>query len=423
MFTVKPFRINKIKAREILDSKGTPTVEVDLATESGLFRSSVPSGISTGKSEAIELRDGGLRFGGKGVLNAVKNINDMIAPKLEGLMISSQEEIDHILIKLDGTGNKSKLGANAILAVSIAASRAHAAQSGFELYRYFCEILSQTPGLPKPCFLLIEGGLHAGNDLDVQEFMIWPRLNSYAEELTAGAEIYSNLRAILEKKYGKNSINVGYEGGFAPSLAKTEVALNLIVEAINNSGYKDKVSIALDIASSTFFQNGIYRFEERRLKSSSLFDFYKKLIENYPIFAIEDPFSQDDFDGFKMITEKLGSSKNLKIIGDDLLTTNLEKIRKAHSLSLCNSVVIKPNQVGTITETIQAVKEAKKDGWGVFMKHRSGETNDDFIADFSVGLGGQGWIMAGAPARGERVAKYNRLLKIEEDLNSTPGKK
>lgn len=449
MYKMKPFKIKRVKAREILDSKGTPTIEVDLVTETGSFQASVPSGVSTGKSEAVELRDGGMRYNGKGVLNAVRNINELIAPKFEGLMISNQEEIDYILIRLDGTKDKSRLGANAILAVSIAACRACVAQNRDELYRYFLDVLCESPGIPNPCFLLIEGGMHAGNYLDMQEFMVWPYGGPFSENLRVGVEVYNTLRGILEKRYSKNSVNVGLEGGFAPPLKKTEEALDLIVSALKKSGYEDKVLIAIDVAASTFFKNGSYRFEGKNRDVAGMLDFYEKILREYPIFSIEDPFAEEDFEGFKDMNEKFGmkvsvgpqskeilragergeedfhkinsldSYKGLRVVGDDLLTTNVERMKKAFSLNACNATVIKPNQVGTVTETIKAIIEAKdKNKWGVFIKHRSGETNDDFIADLAAGLGGHGWLMAGAPARGERLAKYNRLLRIEEELNN-----
>jgi len=415
MKTSKNSRIKKIKAREILDSKGNPTVEVDLFTDLGLFRASVPSGISTGKTEAVELRDNEERYRGKGVLTAVRNVDEIMAPKFIGENDVDQERIDRTLIELDGTKNKSRLGANSILAVSLAVCRAAAEEMRLPLYRYLSHLAGTKPLLPRPCLLVIEGGRHASNKLDFQEFIILPEADSFKERLQRGTEIYHCLGSILEKTGDEAAANVGYEGGFTPALEKTEEALKLIVEAINQAGYERQVKIIIDAAASTFFKSGKYHFEGKKLNKEALLSFYAGMVKNYPLFAIEDPFSEDDFEGFTMMTEKLG--KKIFIIGDDLLTTNIERIRKAERLSACNGLILKPNQVGTVTETLEAASEARKNHWQVFVKHRGGETNDDFIADLATGLG-TGWIMAGAPARGERVAKYNRLLRIEEELNA-----
>ncbi|MBZ9569741.1 phosphopyruvate hydratase [Patescibacteria group bacterium] len=411
--------IKSIKAREILDSKGWPTIEVDLETSGFLVKASVPSGTSKGKYEAVELRDGGKRYLGRGVLEAVKNINEIIAPKLIGEEVENQKKIDQILVELDGTKNKSRLGANAIIGVSMAVCRAGAKAQKLPLYKYISQLYENTSRrdwvvkLPNPCFLMIEGGLHAGNDLDIQEFMIAPEGDSFKEKLQIGTEIYHTLFSILEKECGENSRNVGYEGGFAPPLKRTTEALNFIIKATKKAGYQDQMKIILDVAASSFFKKGIYRFEGLTLTKEGLLDFYTELFKKYPIFAIEDPFSEDDWEGFKMMTEKFG--KNITIIGDDLLVTNLERIKKAVRERSCNGLILKPNQIGTITETIEAAKYVIEDGFRVFVKQRGGETPDDFIADLAVGLGA-GWIMSGAPARGERVAKYNRLLEIEDEL-------
>ena len=427
-------KIKKIKAREILDSRGNPTVEVELETDFGVSSASVPSGVSKGKYEVIELRDGGKRYGGMGVMRAVKNVNEVIAPNLIGKDLIKQKEIDNLLIELDATENKSHLGANAILAVSIAVCRAGARAKNLSLYEYISQLAENTSPLllPKPCILLIEGGLHAGNNLDVQEFMILPKGDSFREKLRMGTEIYHDLGEILKREYGKRAINVGYEGGFAPPLSITEKALNLIMKAIEKAGYHGKVKIILDVAASTFYQSktsngsymrsiqgsaerskaGSYKFERVSFTGEGLLNFYLDLVEKYPIWAIEDPFAQEDWEGFKEISKKLGE---VIIIGDDLLVTNIEKIKKAIKEKACNGLVLKPNQIGTVSETIEAAKLAMGADWEVFVKHRGGETNDSFISDLAVGLGAK-YIMAGAPARGERVAKYNRLLRIEEKL-------
>ena len=406
-------KIKSIKAREILDSRGWPTIEVDLETSNFFVRASVPSGTSKGKYEAVELRDGEKRYYGKGVLKAVRNINEIIAPKLIGKNPAEQKEIDDLMIKLDATKNKSKLGANAIIGVSMAVCRAGAKEKHLPLYQYIAQISNSTLILPNPCFLMIEGGLHAGNDLDVQEFMITLEGDSFKEKLRIGVEIYHTLFSILEKEYGENSRNVGYEGGFAPPLKSSKEALDLIIKAIKKAGYQDQIKIILDVAASSLFEGGIYKFEEATFTKDGLLEFYTDLLGNYPILAIEDPFSEGDWEGFRMITEKFG--KDITIIGDDLLVTNLDRIKKAVKEKSCNGLILKPNQIGTITETITAAKYAMENNWKAFVKHRGGDTPDSFIADLAVGLR-TGWIIAGAPARGERVAKYNRLLEIEEKL-------
>ena len=404
-------KIKSIQAREILDSRGNPTVEVELVTDDGLFRASTPSGVSTGKYEALEIRDGNERYNGMGVLKAVENVNKIIALALIGKDVTRQKEIDGLIIELDGTENKSELGANAILPVSIAVCRAAAQANDQPLWEYISYLAeNHSPFfLPSPCVLFIEGGLHAGNDLDIQEFMAIPFVESFKGKLEAGTEIYHNLEKILEKEYGEQAANVGDEGAFAAPLDSAEKALDLIIKAAEQAGHK--IKIVLDVAASFFQSNGLYKFENKDLSSKELLDFYINLVEKYPIFAIEDPFAQDDWDGFKQITAQL--KHKIKIIGDDLLTTNNRIIKKAIQERACNALIVKPNQVGTVSETIESAKTALNAGWEIFVKHRGGETNDDFIADLSVGLGAK-YIMAGAPARGERMAKYNRLLEIEE---------
>ena len=415
---MKNYRIQSIKAREIIDSRGDPTVEVDLTTDRGLFRASVPSGASKGKYEAVELRDGGDRYQGKGVLKAIKNINEIIGPKLIGKDPTKQKEIDRLMIELDGTKNKSKLGANAICGVSLAVCRAGAATKNLPLYHYISEIyLGDTyPTLPRPCFNVINGGIQAGNELDFQEFMIVPEAPrpNFGEGLKIGSEIYYQLKNLLLKKSGRQATNLGDEGGFAPPIKLPEEAIELILEAAKKLNYEGKIKIILDVAASQFFENGKYKMAIGVFTREGLIKYYLKLISKYPILGIEDPFAEDDWETWQIANRKFKNA-NLFIIGDDLTVTNPERIREAYQKKACDGIIIKPNQIGTLTEAIEAAKLAKNFGWKIFLKNRSGETNDDFIADFSVGIGADG-IMAGAPARGERVAKYNRLLEIEEEL-------
>lgn len=404
-------KIQSIKAREILDSKGNPTVEVDLITKDGLFRSSVPSGSSVGKYEAYELRDGEKRYKGLGVRKAVSNVNNVIAPKLKGMLVTEQEKIDNLMIKLDGTENKSRLGANAILGVSLSVCRAGAAAQKIPLWKWISKLSGTKPKLPTPCVLFMEGGLHGRGDLDIQEFMAFPEGKSFKEKLRIATEIYYTLRDILIKKYDASAVNVGIEGAFTPPIKKTRQALDLLMESVKKTGYKGKIKIILDVAASSFFKNGKYNFEEGIISRERLLDFYLKLVKDYPIIAIEDPYDEEDWKGFQEITKSIG--KKVTIIGDDLLVTNIERMKKAKEMKACNGVIIKLNQIGTVIETIKAVKFAVDNKWQVFVKHRGGETEDSFISDLAVGLG-KGWIMAGAPSRGERVAKYNQLLRIEE---------
>jgi len=411
---MKKIKIKSIKAREILDSRGDPTVEVDLITDCCVFQDSVPSGASKGKYEAVELRDGSKRYGGKGVLKAVSNINKIIAPKLIGKDPTRQKEIDDLMIKLDGTKNKSKLGANAILAVSMVVCRAGAAAKKIPLWQYIAQISgTKKTKLPTPLMLLLEGGLHAGNKLNIQEFMIAPSVGAYKEKLRIGVEVYHALESILKKKYGEGATNVGLEGGFAAQIKKTEEALNLMTEAIEKAGYKNKIKITLDVAASSFYKNGNYKFEGTVFSKEKLLNFYFEIIKKYPIISIEDPFSERDWEGFKEITKAVGNK--IKIIGDDLLVTNIEKIKKAVAGNFCNGLLLKLNQIGTVSETIEAAKYAIQNEWRVVVSQRGGETCDTFYADLCVGLG-TGWIKTGAPTRGERVAKYNRLLEIEEEI-------
>lgn len=412
-------KIKKIKAREILDSRGWPTIEVHLETSDFLVEASVPSGTSKGKYEAVEIRDGGKRYLGRGVLKAVKNIQEIIAPRFKGRELKDQKSIDQTLIRLDGTKNKSKLGANAILAVSIAFCRAGAKARNLPLYEYISQLAENGSrlnlNLPTPCFLLIEGGPHARTELEIQEFMIVPQADSYREKLRISTEAYHTLNSILKQKYGAGATNVGDEGGFAAPLKKTKQALDLIIQAIRKAGFANKIKIALDVAATSFLRQGIYQFENKTLNREQLLKFYSEVIEKYPLQSIEDPFAEDDFEGFKMINEKFG--KEILIFGDDLLVTNLERIKKAQQKRASNGLILKPNQIGTVIETIEAAKLAKRFGWKIMVSHRSGETNDTLISDLAVGVGAD-FIKSGAPARGERVAKYNRLLEIEEEVHS-----
>ena len=414
-------RIQSIKAREILDSRGNPTVEVDLITKEDIFRASVPAGASKGKYEAKELRDGGKRYQGKGVLKAVRKINKVIAPALKGKYVINQKKIDSLMRKLDGTKNKSRLGANAILAVSMAVCRAGADARNIPIYQHIADIyndkLLTSPKkkfpLPRPCFNVINGGAHAGNDLDIQEFMIIPQKESFSRNLEQGTEIYQSLKEILKKNFGKQATNLGDEGGFAPPLKRTKEVLNLIIKAIGRAGFSRKTKIGLDVAASQFQRNKRYYLDGKKLNSNELLNFYKKLIQKFPILFIEDPFAEEDLAGFRKITSSF--DKKLLIFGDDLLTTNIDRIKKAQAKRACSGVIIKPNQAGTVTEAIEAAKLAKSYGWKILVSHRSGETQDSFIADLSVGISAD-FIKAGAPARGERVTKYNRLLRIEEEI-------
>lgn len=389
-------KIKSIKAREILDSRGNPTVGVELKTEGGIFIDSVPSGASTGKYEAVELRDGGKRYGGKGVLKAVNNVNKIIAPKLIGEDPTKQKKIDGLMIKLDGTKNKSRLGANAILAVSIAVARAGAKTKKLSLWKWISKIADTKPKIPAPSILHIEGGLHGKGGLrDAQEVMVVSDKKSFKDKFTVSKKIYSNLSKILNKKYGKEGIRLGLEGAFVPSVKSLKEVLPLLIEAAENQGIK----IILDIAAS----------HDNCQKSA---DYYLGLSREYPILGIEDPYTQDNVDNWQELNSQ---NSKILIIGDDLTVTNPERIKWAHQKKLCNAVIIKPNQIGTVSEAINAVKLAKSYSWKTIVSHRAGETMDDFIADFAVGIGAE-FIKSGAPFPKERMTKYNRLLRIEEEI-------
>ncbi|RKX60942.1 MAG: phosphopyruvate hydratase [Thermodesulfobacteriota bacterium] len=411
-------RIVQVKAREVLDSRGNPTVEVEVWLETGFFgRAAIPSGASTGKYEALELRDKDPeRFFGKGVQKAVFNVNEIIAPQLEGLESSRQAEIDQLLCELDGTENKSKLGANAILGVSLACARATAEELGIPLFIYIGGQRAKV--LPVPFMNVINGGVHADNPLDFQEFMIAPwGAKTFSEALRMGAETYHTLKKILKEK--GLSVSIGDEGGFAPQIGSPEEALDFLVTAIEKAGYKpgEDIAIALDVAASELYENNVYKFPgmNQELTKEELVEYYKKLVNNYPIISIEDPFSEEDPEGFKLIIKELGNK--IQIVGDDIFVTNPKRIEWGIKENLANAVLIKLNQIGTLTETLDAVELAYKNKWRCMISHRSGETEDTFIADLSVAVN-SGQIKTGAPARGERIAKFNQLLRIEEILGN-----
>lgn len=417
-----------MKAREIIDSRGNPTVEVDVRTCSGLFRASVPSGASTGTHEACELRDGGSRYTGKGVLKAVSNVNTILGPKLIGMDELDQVKIDDLMLALDGTPNKSSLGANAILGISLAVAKAGAAKSGKPLYQHFADLAGNKElQMPVPSFNVINGGSHAGNGLAFQEFMVLPTgASSFTESMQIGCEIYAQLKTVTKKKYGQDAVNVGDEGGFAPPIGNNKDGLDLLMSAIEKSGHLNKVVLGMDVASSEFFveegaNKGKYDLNKKTRKSADepmlsgpeLSAFYQQLCKDYPIQSIEDAFEQDDWDNWVALTTAVG--KGIQIVGDDLTVTNPLRIAKAAKLGACNALLLKVNQIGSVTESINAVKLAKQSGWGVMTSHRSGETEDNYIADLAVGLC-SGQIKTGAPCRSERLAKYNQLLRIEEEL-------
>ncbi len=405
--------ITRINAREILDSRGNPTVEVELIAGSIWAVASVPSGASTGTHEAVELRDGGKRFLGLGVQKAIWNIEKIIAPKLKRMDCREQARIDRRMIKLDGTANKKKLGANAILAVSLACAKTAAMAEGKELHGYIHQLakVNKRIALPRPFFNIINGGKHAGNTMPFQEFMIAPNAKTFRENLQIGSEVYHALKSIIEKKYGKSAINVGDEGGFAPPVKTAEEALELLEKAILKAGYSGKVDLAMDSAASEFYHQGKYHMDQT-LDAARLRQYYLHLIQKYPLISLEDPFQQEDFESFAQLRQQ----SRIQIVGDDLTVTNVQRIRKAIQKKSCNCLLLKVNQIGTLTEALEAVRLAYKNHWKVMVSHRSGETEDTFIADLAVGIG-CGQIKAGAPCRGERTAKYNRLLRIEEVMN------
>jgi len=411
-------KIKKIQAREILDSRGNPTVEVDVVLENGILgRAAVPSGASTGTREAVELRDGDKkRYMGKGVLKAVGNVDKIIAPKVIGQDPAAQKEIDTLMIKLDGTENKAKLGANAILGVSIAVAKAAAQDKGLPIYRYLGG--DAVRRLPVPCFNILNGGKHADNNVDIQEFMITPiGAPSFREALRYASETYHNLKSVLKSK-GLNTA-IGDEGGFAPSLSSNEEAIQSIIAGIEKAGYKPgkDIAIVLDPAASEFYENGKYllKADNRKLSAEEMTGFYENLVSKYPIIAIEDGLAENDWEGWKILTKRLGGK--IQLTGDDIFVTNPKIFKEGIKQGIANSILIKLNQIGTITETLETIAIAKEAGYTCMFSHRSGETEDSFLADITVATGA-GQLKTGAPARSERLAKYNQLLRIEEDLGN-----
>ncbi len=405
------FTIEHIHAREILDSRGNPTVEVDVYTECGFGRASVPSGASTGTNEALELRDKDKRYLGKGVRNAINNVNTEIAEALLGMDVRDQREIDAIMLELDGTENKSKLGANAILGVSLGVAHAAADSMTISLYRYLGGTNAFT--LPVPTMNVINGGKHAGNELAIQEFMLQPGgAKTFSEALRMGAETYHTLGAILVKKYGNSAVNVGYEGGYAPPLNNTTDALDALTDAIEKAGYDKKITIGIDSAATEFYNDGKYNVDGKKFTGGELIDFYSDLVKTYPILSLEDPFEEDSFQDFAELTKRL---KDTIIIGDDLFVTNVKRLDKGIKMKAGNALLLKVNQIGTLSEAFDAAQLAQKNRFKVVVSHRSAETEDTTIADISVAIGAE-LIKTGAPARSERNAKYNQLLRIEEEL-------
>ncbi|RJQ15887.1 phosphopyruvate hydratase [Candidatus Woesearchaeota archaeon] len=406
--------ITEVRARQVLDSRGNPTVEAEVFSDAIRGRAIVPSGASTGIYEAVELRDKKKAYQGKGVLKAIDNIKS-IAKKLKGIELTDQKKIDQVMIALDGKENKSKLGANAILAVSMAASRCAATALQIPLYEYLNKNFQFSSKflLPIPFSNIINGGKHAGGKLQFQEFMIAPvKAKSFAEATQMNAEIVGLLKDLIAKKYGKAAVNVGDEGGFAPPLNNPDEALELLVNAIKQSGYAGKVKIAMDPASSEFYKEKFYYVEEnKKLSTGEMVDYYVNLIKKYPIVSLEDPFQQEDFDAFAELKQKVP----IQIVGDDLLVTNVKRIQMALQKNSCNALLLKVNQIGSLTESFAAAKLCMDNKWNVMVSHRSGETEDAFIADLAVGIN-CGQIKLGAPVRGERTAKYNQLLRIEEEL-------
>ncbi len=406
-------KIASVHGRQILDSRGNPTVEVDVQLESGATgRAAVPSGASTGVHEAVELRDGGDAYGGKAVTKAVANVSGEIADAVRGLEASAQEALDRRLVDLDGTPNKGRLGANAILGVSLANAKAAAAEAGQPLFRYLGGDDAVT--LPVPMLNVINGGVHAANSIDLQEFMLVPvGATSFADALRIGAETYHALAKVL-KEQGLATA-VGDEGGFAPDLPTSEAAIQAILDAAERAGHRDRVAIAIDPASSEFFRDGVYRFEGREVKPTEMAAFYADLADRFPLVSLEDGNAEDDWEGWTTTTERLGD--RIQLVGDDIFVTNPKRLQEGIDRGVANSILIKVNQIGTLTETIEAVRLAQSNGYTAVMSHRSGETEDATIADLAVALG-TGQIKTGAPARTDRVAKYNQLLRIEEQLGA-----
>jgi enolase len=411
-------KIQAIRAREVLDSRGQPTVEVEVVLKNGdLGRATVPSGASTGEHEAVELRDGGKRFLGKGVAKAVENVNHILAPRLRGQEARDQAALDRLMIEMDGSSDKGKLGANAILGISLATAHAQARSQGVSLYRYLGGTAANT--LPVPMLNVLNGGVHADNNVDVQEFMIVPYgLKSFKDALRGGAEVFQTLKNVLRDR--SYSTAVGDEGGFAPRVKSTAEAIELLLEAITKAGYKAgaQVALALDVASSEFYERGEYVFKKsdgKKRGRNEMVRLYEGWVRQYPIISIEDPFAEDDWDGWKMMTAALG--KKVQLVGDDVFVTNKLRLQRGIESDVANSILVKVNQIGTLTETLETMALAKKWRYTTVMSHRSGETEDVTIADLAVATGA-GQIKTGAPCRGERTAKYNQLLRIEEELGN-----
>ena len=403
-------KIISVWAREILDSRGNPTIEVDVLTQNGLGSAAAPSGASTGKHEAVELRDGGKRYLGKGVERAVENVNGIIGPAIVGMEVTDQQAIDLKMKELDGTKDKSHLGANAMVATSMAVMRAAASTSGKMLYDYM-----GGRKMPEAMFNVINGGKHAGGKLSIQEFMIIPNADSFHERLRMASEIYHVLGIQLKEKYGASAKNVGDEGGYAPQMDKTDQAMDALMAAVEEVGYKDNCMFAVDAAASSFYnpEKGTYDIDGVSMSEEEMIDFYKELSGVYDIKSIEDPFYEESFDAFAQLTKEL--RPKVQIVGDDLLVTNIERIKEGIENDSMTALLLKINQIGTVTEAMDAAKLCKDNGLGIVVSHRSGETEDCFISDFTIGLNA-GQIKAGAPARGERTAKYNQLLRIEERI-------
>eukprot|EP00545_Synedropsis_sp_CCMP1620_P002805 CAMPEP_0119004540 /NCGR_PEP_ID=MMETSP1176-20130426/1202_1 /TAXON_ID=265551 /ORGANISM="Synedropsis recta cf, Strain CCMP1620" /LENGTH=481 /DNA_ID=CAMNT_0006956255 /DNA_START=20 /DNA_END=1465 /DNA_ORIENTATION=+ len=419
--------VKSVKAREILDSRGNPTVEVEVVTEDGLFRASVPSGASTGAYEAVELRDGGDRYLGKGVLQAVANVNDVLGPAVMGMDVAAQGDIDQVMIDLDGTANKAKYGANAILGISLAVSKAGAAANNIPLYAHYAKLAGnnlEQYTMPVPCFNVINGGSHAGNKLAFQEYFVIPTgAKTFAEAMQIGCEVYHTLGKIIKAKFGGDATLIGDEGGFAPPCDNRE-GCELIMQALEKTGYTDKCTIGLDVAASEFkvkdgsVEDGYdldFKYDGNVITGEELGNLYQELAADFPIVTIEDPFDEDDWENWSKFTAKNG--EKFQVVADDLTVTNIEKIQRGIKEESATCLLLKVNQIGSITEAIAAVKEAKQAGWGIMTSHRSGETEDTYIADLAVGLC-TGQIKTGAPCRSERLAKYNQLLRIEEELGA-----
>jgi len=424
--SISKMPIRKIVARQIYDSRGNPTVEVDLTTDKGIFRAAVPSGASTGIYEALELRDKDkANWHGKGVTKAIANVNDVIAPALVKADLDpvDQNKIDDMMLKMDGTDNKNNLGANAILGVSMAVCKAGAAHKGVPLYRHIADLAGiKEVMMPVPAFNVINGGSHAGNKLAMQEFMILPTgASSFTEAMKMGSEVYHHLKALIKEQYGQDATAVGDEGGFAPNFQNNEDAIKLCVGAIEKAGYGGKIQLGMDVAASEFHKEGKYDLDfknkasdpEKWISPDALGDMYKGFISDFPVVSIEDAFDQDDWAAWSKLTEET----DIQIVGDDLTVTNPKRIQTAVDKKACNCLLLKVNQIGSVTESIAAHNLAKENGWGTMVSHRSGETEDCFIADLVVGLC-TGQIKTGAPCRSERMAKYNQLLRIEEELGA-----